>query len=252
MTLLARGCVAGVAALALATACVSTAKLPPDAPPGLAAARTAIDQAYDAGAAATTPRTLARAEAKLNAALSSYRDDPAAASAAANAVREDALLALELHRSVHEWDEDIAAYAVLRRNATDTGILRKQLRERPRRRDVDVSGGFELSKPLAFFAPGDAEVAGADRGAVAELAALLKTQPDLEVELVGYGDPRQPAVRAEELGKRRADAVAASMAAAGVAAERIRINFKPRAAGESPRRAAVARRVDAFITAPAH
>lgn len=68
------------------------------------------------------------------------------------------------------------------------------------------------------FDTGSAEIRSENRQELAELGRMLAAQPNGRFRVVGYADPRGDTASNQDLGKRRAEAVAAALVANGVPA----------------------------------
>ncbi|MFM7349488.1 MAG: DUF2853 family protein [Erythrobacter sp.] len=102
-------------------------------------------------------------------------------------------------------------------------------------------------KASVFFAVGKNDIAEGFSAAVAPIKAWLDANPTDRAQLSGFTDPTGNAAANAELAKRRAQAVAAALAAEGVAAERIDL-VKPEDSSDEQVDLAGARRVEITVT----
>lgn len=85
----------------------------------------------------------------------------------------------------------------------------------------DAPAGRTFTFERLNFDTGSAAIRPADRGVAPALAQVLNAYPNARVRIVGYADARGGASANADLGRRRADAVADAIAAAGIARARI-------------------------------
>ncbi len=102
-------------------------------------------------------------------------------------------------------------------------------------------------KVSVYFDVGKADIAPEFAAAVAPIKAWLDANPDDRVQLSGFTDPTGDAAMNAELAKNRAKAVAAALAAEGVAGERIDL-VKPADISDAEVVMAEARRVEITVT----
>jgi outer membrane protein OmpA-like peptidoglycan-associated protein len=241
--------------------------VPKDAPAELHDAQAAIDKAKADDADGTAPKTIKRAENELDGAVSLFKeskksdvDDPdvlkSDASKQALKAKNEAEQALALHNDVKKWDQDISIYTAMRNDANQKTALEKRLHAaNEMAQNQGVSEDFLLRTPVVFFKTDSSKLMDNNDAAVKQLATLLKNQPDLQVELIGYADYRGPESYNEALSERRASHVANRLEDMGIASSRIKVEYKGATAAarvQDAGRLQLDRRVDARVMGVAH
>jgi outer membrane protein OmpA-like peptidoglycan-associated protein len=88
-----------------------------------------------------------------------------------------------------------------------------------------LAGRDPAGRTLPFdqlnFDTGSAVIRAADRPTIDVLARLLRAYPNARVRVVGYADARGPTAANADLGRQRAEAVAAALATAGIDRARV-------------------------------
>lgn len=108
----------------------------------------------------------------------------------------------------------------LARNVTELNGSLAQTQERGEQLDMALSHTDEVQTDVGFRTNDDS-IQTQSLSPLMKLGALAAALPDAKVHVDGYADPRGSQAVNEELSKRRADAVAAVLASAGVAPDRI-------------------------------
>jgi outer membrane protein OmpA-like peptidoglycan-associated protein len=126
---------------------------------------------------------------------------------------ERAALAADLNRSETER-------TLLARNVTELNGSLVQAKARGDQLDQTISHTDELETDVGFRT-NDASINAQAMSPLLKLGALAAVMPDAKVRVSGYADPRGTDKVNDALSKRRAEAVAAVLANAGVKADRL-------------------------------
>lgn len=257
------------AGLLIATGCTT---LSADAPAELHAAKTSLDKAYERDVDDRLPHTMDRANSTFKEGLKLYSDSesfqsddqPALAKDArkesidkANVSKKLSTSALALNDDLAAWDKDINMYTQVKSNADKTEELESQIAGMQQESSQDfVSDDFLIVKPVAFFMTDGSSIDKSVENDVETLAALMKRQKLLVVELTGFTDFRGSDQYNMNLGMQRAQAVAALLANQGIEPERIRLTSlgSDLAVNDTsdPARLQLDRRVEAKLTVLSH
>jgi len=108
----------------------------------------------------------------------------------------------------------------LAQNVTELNGTLAQTQERGEQLDLALSHTDEVQTDVGFRTNDDS-IQTQSLAPLMKLGALAAALPDAKVRVDGYADPRGSAAVNEALSKRRADAVAAVLASAGVAPDHI-------------------------------
>jgi outer membrane protein OmpA-like peptidoglycan-associated protein len=82
--------------------------------------------------------------------------------------------------------------------------------------ESEIPADFRVRKPMAFFASGSTSLKAEYRDDIAQLATMLNKNPDLQVKLEGFADPRGSAELNKSLAEKRLQVVADELKTHGV------------------------------------
>ena len=85
-----------------------------------------------------------------------------------------------------------------------------------------IPADFRVAKTMAFFTSGSTTLEAKFRPEIADLATMLKANPNLEVKLEGFADPRGSAALNKSLAEKRLAVVANELKAQGVKASQVK------------------------------
>lgn len=247
---------------------LACASVPKDAPQEFHAARAVIDSAEDEGVEDILPVTMEKAENDFDQALTMWKDaqDEKSSQKSASMKTEATKMAQNadelaggarvLKRNIGSWDQDLAVLEGEYSIPSLLGQVRNMKKEMAQQ-DVGIAtpfakiSGLKFQGPVAYFETNAATLDSYYHPAIAEVASLIKLDPNLMVTVSGYADIRGTEKHNDELTKRRAETVAAILEQYGVASNQVSIapmgkrlaHFKQREA-----KLQLDRRVDVTVT----
>lgn len=105
------------------------------------------------------------------------------------------------------------------------GVVRdnEDLANQPAEVIAEIPADFRVAKPVAYFQSGSTALEARFRPDISELAEMLTKNPDLQVKLEGFADPRGSAALNQRLAEQRLQSVAKELKAQGVADEQVQM-----------------------------
>jgi outer membrane protein OmpA-like peptidoglycan-associated protein len=138
---------------------------------------------------------------------------------------KNAALAGDLSRSESER-------TALAKNVADLNGSLAKSQERAEQLDRAVSQTDQLETDVGFRT-NDASIDTKSMSPLLKIGALAASMPDVKVRVAGYADPRGSTKYNEELSQRRAEAVAAVLAQAGLSSEQLIVEAHGKSASTS-------------------
>jgi outer membrane protein OmpA-like peptidoglycan-associated protein len=121
---------------------------------------------------------------------------------------------------------------VLAKNVSDLNGSLAKSQERAGQLDQTVTRTDQLETDVDFRT-NDASIDTKSMSPLLKMGALAASMPDVKVRVAGYADPRGSAKYNEELSKRRAEAVAAVLAQAGISSDQVIVEAHGKAESNS-------------------
>jgi outer membrane protein OmpA-like peptidoglycan-associated protein len=136
------------------------------------------------------------------------------------------------HKKMVALGESEGERTRLAQNVTELNGTLAQTQERGEQLDLALSHTDEVQTDVGFRTNDDS-IQTQSLSPLMKLGALAAALPDAKVHVDGYADPRGSVAVNEALSKRRADAVAAVLASAGVAPDHIVVEAHGKSAATS-------------------
>lgn len=264
-----------VSSLALAAFLANCATVPDNAPAELKNANQAIKEAKKADADETAPKHINMAKNNLDRGVKEFKDSDGvqaridSAKAYGNRAKELADQAVDMHNNVKAWDENGEEYKKFKSAGERVGQLENELATVTRERDelnsrtvastgnpaTTVSANGDVVTGAAWFETNSSHPALMGDQNLQRIVSAMEEDKDLTVSVVGFADHRGSGNYNLKLSKKRAEAVAQKLMAAGVPHDRIQVVGKG-SEEAVPRGNAIDlqrdRRVDLELTKTAH
>lgn len=235
-------------------ACVS---VPADAPEEIREAQAQLDRAEDLETSELFPKSVMQSEDEFDMALDLYKSVPEEERGLFDwsdhdAVKQAALVsrrmqtANQLKSEMDALDgklDSIEGQGSLLQMSAQVASLRQQLAEMTQkyedakaeieaaRLDAEAGGSrfalleeMTLRGPTVFFETAKAQIQARDLPALRELATALKENPKLQLNIVGYADPRGDEVYNAALSQKRAQAVRDYLVSRGIASKQLKVS----------------------------